>query len=161
MQPTITPKQRQAAKHEIIQQIEQGASVRQARLHCTVLMHRTTVYRLLKRVQREGESALAERRRGHPIKLRGDVLTFLKDQCQCNPFVSSSALQRLLYETFGLSISVSQLNRVRVALRLSRKPMSKEKKVWKLPRKLSQDTMHRQVVCSCWQQPPRQDCSRS
>ncbi len=76
MQPTVTSKQCQAAKHGIIQQIEQGASVRQARLHCTVLMHRTTVYRLLKRVQREGESALAERRHGHQSSYVGTSSPF-------------------------------------------------------------------------------------
>jgi len=43
-------------------------------------MHRTTVYRLLKRVKREGEHALAARRHGHPTKLRGEVLTCVLDR---------------------------------------------------------------------------------
>ncbi len=46
MQITVTPQQRHAAKREIVRQIEQGASAQQARTRCTVLMHRTTVYRL-------------------------------------------------------------------------------------------------------------------
>ena len=79
-------------------------------------MHRTTVYRLLKRVQREGESAFADGRHGHPVKLRGEVLTCLiealPDRAQvfqvrgCNtPSLSASVLLP----------SVSQLNRVRAA----------------------------------------------
>ena len=128
MQAPVTPQQRQAAKREIVRQMEQGASAKLARTHSPVPMHRTTVYRLLKRVQHEGEQAFADGRHGHPVKLRGEVLTFLKEHCQSNPFVSSSVVQHLLYERFGLSISVSQLNRVRVALGLSRKPVPREKK---------------------------------
>ncbi|GAC1567742.1 MAG: hypothetical protein NVS3B14_14720 [Ktedonobacteraceae bacterium] len=51
MQTLVTPEQRQAAKREIVWQVEQGASAKVTRGHSPVLMHRTTVYRLLKRVQ--------------------------------------------------------------------------------------------------------------
>jgi transposase len=133
MQTIVIPKPRQIAKREIVQQIEQGVSAQQARVHSTVPMHRTTVYRLLRRVQYEGESGFTDGRHGHPIKLRGKVLIFLKEHCQSNPSVSSSAAQGLLHEYFGLSISVSQLNRVRAALGLSRKPMPREKKAQNRP----------------------------
>ena len=86
MLTTITPEQRQAAKREIIRQIEQGVAAKLARIHSAVPMHRTTVYRLLKRVQH----AIAER--------------------------------------FGSAPSVSQLNRVRARLGLSRQPVPREKK---------------------------------
>ena len=56
MHTTITPEQRQAAKREIVRQIEQGVAAKLARIHSAVPMHRTTVYRLLKRVQREGRA---------------------------------------------------------------------------------------------------------
>jgi putative transposase len=128
MQATVTPEPRQAAKREIVRQMKQGASTHEARVRSIVPMHRTTVYRLLKRVQSEGESALVERRHGHPVKLRGDVLTFLKEYCQSHPSASSSTVQHLLPERFGLSISVSQLNRVRAAHGLSRTPVPREKK---------------------------------
>jgi len=98
-----------------------------------VAMHRTTVYRLLKRVQSEGEQALSDGRHGHPVKLRGEVLTFLIESCQATPCVSSPAEQRLLQERFGLSISVSQLNRVRASLGLSRSRVPREKKVQNRP----------------------------
>ena len=38
-------------------------------------MYRTTMYRLLKRVQHEGEQTFADGRHGHPIKLRGGDMT--------------------------------------------------------------------------------------
>ena len=128
MQTTVTPQQRQAAKREIVRQIEQGASVKLARTRSTVLMHRTTVYRLLKRVQHEGESAFADGRHGHPVKLCGEVLTCLIERCQASPSVSSVVVQRAIFERFGSAPSVSQLNRVRARLGFSRQALLREKK---------------------------------
>ena len=79
MQTAVTSQHRQAAKREIVRQMKQGASTHEARVRSSVPMHRTTAYRLLKRVQSEGESALVERRHGHPVKLRGEVLIFVLD----------------------------------------------------------------------------------
>ena len=128
MQATVSPEQRRAAKREIIRQIEQGASAQEARLHSPVPMHRATVYRLLKRVQSEGEKAYVDGRHGHPVKLRGEVLAFLSEHCQANPYVSSPAVQRAIAERFSCVLSVSQLNRVRASLGLSRHPVPREKK---------------------------------
>lgn len=133
IQPPVTPEQRQAAKREIVRQVEQGASAKVARERLVVPMHRVTVYRLLKRMQCEGERALTDGRHGHPVKLRGEILTFLKEHCQSNPSVSGSAVQRLLYERFGLFISISQLNRVRASLGLSRRRVPREKKAQNRP----------------------------
>jgi transposase len=131
MQTTVTTQQRQAARRELVRQIEQGASAREARMSSTVPMHRTTVYRLLKRVQSEGERALTDGRYGHPVKLRGEVLAFVVESCQTNPCISSPTVQRALQERFALAVSVSQLNRVRATLGLSRKPVPREKKAHK------------------------------
>lgn len=128
MQTHVTPEQRQAAKREIVQQVEQGASAKFARMQSSVLMHRTTVYRLLKRVRSEGEKALTDGRHGHPVKLRGEILTDLREQCQENPCISSAAVQCAMHKRFGHAPSVSQLNRVRASLGLSRQPMPREKK---------------------------------
>lgn len=128
MQTSVTPEQRQAARREIVRQVEHGATASKARMRSPVSMHRATVYRLLKRVQRKGEDAFNDERHGHPVKLRGEILSFLQEHCQNNPSAPSSAVQCLLSERFGLSVSVSQLNRVRAAHGLSRQPMPREKK---------------------------------
>ncbi len=128
MQTPITPEQRQAAKREIVRQVEQGTTVSDARRLCPVPMHRTTVYRLLKRAQREGERAFIEGRHGHPVKLRGEILTWVTDYCQSHPSAPSAEVQHLLAERFGLSASVSQLNRVRAAHGLSRQSVPRDKK---------------------------------
>ena len=101
MRASVTPQKRQAAKREIVRDIEQGVSAREARVRSAVPMHRTTVYRLLKRVQREGDNGFADGRHGHPIKLRGEVLTFLIESSQATPSVSSSVLQRAIIERFA------------------------------------------------------------
>jgi transposase len=133
MQMKVSSEQRQAAKREIVRQVEQGISAKVARMESPVPMHRVTVYRLLKRVQTEGEGALIDGRHGHAVKLCGEVLTFLKEQCQANPGVSSPALQRAMQECFVSVPSVSQLNRVRTRLGLSRRPVSQEKKTSNAP----------------------------
>src|SRR5215467_15940562 len=102
MRAPVTPEQRQAAKREIVQQVEQGTTASVARIGSAVPMHRTTIYRLLKRVQSEGEKALIDGRHGHPVKLRGGVFAFVKEHCQSHPFAPRSALQRLLSERFHL-----------------------------------------------------------
>jgi transposase len=124
----VTSDQRQAAKREIVRQMEQGMTATEARLTSSVPMHRTTVYRLLKRVEREGEQALAERRHGYPTKLRGEILTWMLDYCQNHRTTSSADVQRRLSERFNFSVSISQLNRVRTAHGLSRQPLLREKK---------------------------------
>lgn len=96
MQISMTPEQRQSAKREVVQQVEQGATASEARMRSPVSMHRTTVYRLLKRVQREGEDAFNDGRHGHPVKLRGEILTFLTDYCQSHFSASSAEVQHLL-----------------------------------------------------------------
>ena len=79
-------------------------------------------------MQREGESAFTDGRHGHPVKLRGEVLTCLIEHCQSSPSVSSARVQHAIAERFGSAPSVSQLNRVRARLGLSRQPVPREKK---------------------------------
>ncbi len=128
MSLVVTTDQRQAARREMVLCVEQGATASDAQRLCPVSMHRTTVYRLLKRVEQEGEQAFAEQRHGHPTKLRGEILTWVLDYCQSHPSASSAQVQHLLVEHFALSVSVSQLNRVRAAHGLSRQSVPREKK---------------------------------
>jgi transposase len=116
------------AKREILKQIKQGATASVARVCSAVPMHRTTVYRLLKRVQSNEEKAFVDGRHGHAIKLRGEVLTFLTERCQTSSDLPSSALRCAIQGRFSLTVSISQLNRVRASLGLTRKTIPQEKK---------------------------------
>jgi transposase len=108
--------------------VEQGASVQQARNQSEVPMHRATVYRLLKRVRTQGEAGYSDGRQGHPIKIRGEVRTFLIESCEATPSLCSPMLQHLIQERFDICLSVSQLNRVRASLGLTYQPLPREKK---------------------------------
>ena len=147
MSLVVTMDQRQAVRREMIQQMEQGATASDVRRLCPIPIHRSTVYRLLKRVEREGEQAFVERRHGHPTKLRGDVLTWVLEYCQSHASASSSELQCLVAERFSLSVSVSQLNRVRAAHGLSRQAPKLRKKRRKRASRLPQDIMNRLGAC--------------
>jgi|SRR5579875_884166 transposase len=132
--PRQTPQARQTARREIVQRGAHGMTAREARLSSPISMHRTTVYRLLKRVEREGEQALAERRHGHPSKLWGEVFTFVLDYCQNHASAASREVQRQVSDRFGITVSISQLNRVRAANGRSRKNLPREKKAANGPR---------------------------
>ena len=124
MSCAVAPDQRQArrkARLELVRQVKLGATASEAQRRSSVPMHRTTVYRLLKLVKCEGEDALVERRHGHPVKLREEVLTFVLDYCQDHVSAASREVQHLVAERFGITVSISQLNRVRAAHGLSRK----------------------------------------
>jgi len=157
MSSNVTPEQRRRGKREIITAVQQGVSASVARDRSGLPIHRTTVYRLLKRAQSEGEDILVDGRHGHPVKMRGEALALVRDHCQANPSVSSSHVQLLLEERLRLRISISQLNRVRARLGLTRKSVPREKKAAVVSR-LSQDTAKAQEACCCWPQRPRPDC---
>ncbi len=72
--------------------------------------------------------AFNDGRHGHPVKLRGEIRAFLLEHCQNHASAASREIQRLVAERFGISVSVSQLNRVRAAHGLSRKSLPREKK---------------------------------
>jgi putative transposase len=160
MPPVVTPDQRQGrefAKREIVRYVEHGMTVTQAQRCCPVSMHRTTVYRFLKRMKREGEHAFVERRHGHPVKLRGEVLTCVLDYCQNHASAASREVQRLVAEHFGLSVSISQREPRARRPRAEPKGPATRKKSRKRASPLPLDLMNRLAACCCWQQRPKLD----
>src|SRR5258708_33204118 len=71
--PRQTQQARQVARREIVRQVEKGAHASEARRHCPVPMHRTTVHRLLTHHQAEDDHAFIELRWGHPKQQATDV----------------------------------------------------------------------------------------
>jgi transposase len=93
-----------------------------------VPLHRATVYRLHQRFQTNPETALADRRQGHPSKLRGEVRAWVEAFCQATPDCTSRAVQTELSERFGVWVSIAHLNRVRAILGLSRQARGRGEK---------------------------------
>lgn len=77
-------------------------------------------------MQTDPVAALEDGRRGHPIKLRGEVRQWLVAFCQETPDTPSHIVQAALLERFDLLVSISQLNRVRAALGLSSRAQGKK-----------------------------------
>jgi len=81
---------------------------------------RTATYRLLQRVRTEGAAALEDQRHGHPTKVREPVRQWLVQFCRAAPEVTGRTVQAVLLEHFHLEVSISQVNRLRAALGVSR-----------------------------------------
>ncbi len=127
MQATVTLRQRQAAKREIVRQMKQGASTHEARVRSDVPMHRTTVYRLrVSGAKRRRVCPGREATRTPGQAERGG--SHLADGLLPEPsFGLQFGIATPLSERFGFSVSVSQLHRVRAAHGLSRMPVPQEK----------------------------------
>ncbi|BCL79703.1 hypothetical protein ccbrp13_21680 [Ktedonobacteria bacterium brp13] len=122
--------ERHANRTRFILVLLEGRSRHELAVEARIPLKRAMSYRLLRAVRIRGEVALEDGRHGHPIKLRGAARTFLEEYCRQAPFTPSSAIQILLQERFGLSMSTSQINRVRAALGVSnyRRNQEQEKK---------------------------------
>ena len=109
-----------AAKAQLVAQMEAGQSWQAAAASVGLQTSRATAYRLLRRVRTEGAVALDDQRHGHPTKVRQPVRDWLAAFCRAAPTSTGRTIQAALLERFGLAISVSQVNRLRAALGVSR-----------------------------------------
>jgi transposase len=117
-----------AARVQVVEAMEQGLPWHEAAKRAGLPISQSTAYRLRRRMREGGEQALHEGRHGHPIKLRGEVRKFLEETCRQAPHTPSHEIQMHLAERFSLSVSVSQINRVRATLGVSNPPESAKKK---------------------------------
>jgi transposase len=113
-----------AMKTQLVACMQEDHSWRKAVAQTGIQISRSVAYRLCQKVREQGERALQDGRHGHPIKLRGEARTFLEDSCREAPRTPSSVIQTLLHERFAVSVSISQINRVRAALGVSNHPQS-------------------------------------
>ena len=116
------------ARLQVVEAMEQGLPWHEAAKCAGLQISQSTAYRLRQRMRQGGEQALREGRHGHPIKLRGEVRTFLDEVCRQAPHTPSHEIQTQLAERFSLAVSVSQINRVRATLGVSNLPQSAKKK---------------------------------
>jgi transposase len=116
------------ARVQVVEAMEQGLPWHEAAKHAGLPISQSTAYRLRQRMRDGGEQALHEGRHGHSIKLRGERRTFLEQACRQATHTPSHEIQRHLAKRFSLSVSVSQINRVRATLGVSNPPQSAKKK---------------------------------
>lgn len=145
--------QSREARARFIEQMRAGQPWQMAKASAGIPISRSTAYRLLQQVQKQGEVALQDGRHGHPVKLRGVARTFLEEYCRRAPCTPSSTIQALLQERFGANVSISQINRVRAALGISNHPESRLQEKKQQARKmfpLNRSGRKGRVACSCW-----------
>jgi transposase len=118
--------QRRAAKAQLVAGMQTGQSWQTAAAQAGLQISQSNAYRLWAAFRQRGETALNDGRHGHPIKLRGEARTFLENACREAPQTPSSTIQAALRERFDLSMSISQINRVRTTLGISNRPQSQE-----------------------------------
>jgi transposase len=139
-----------AMKARLVACMQEGHSWRKAVAQTGIQISRSVAYRLCLKVREQGEIALQDGRHGHPSKLRGTARAFLAERCQQAPRTPSSTIQVELRERFGLSVSISQINRVRATLGLSNYPMGrKQEKKRKESKPLLKLSGKRVQVVSC------------
>ncbi len=118
--------QRRVAKTQLVAGMQEGHSWHLAAAKAGVQTSRSNAYRLWLAVRQRGETALEDGRHGHPIKLRGEARSYLEDACRKAPQTPSSTVQTALRERFKVSVSISQINRVRAALGVSNRSQHQE-----------------------------------
>jgi transposase len=98
-----------------------GHSWQEAVTQSQVHISRSTASRLRPLARDEDKAALAclDDRHGHPYQLLEPARTWLATFCTSHPHVASSRVQAELKTTFGVTVSVSQINRVRAKLGIS------------------------------------------
>jgi transposase len=116
------------ARVQLVEAMEQGLPWHEAAKQAGIQISQATAYRLRQRMRQGGKLALQGGRHGHPAKLRGEVREWLKETCRQAPHTPSHEIQAQLAERFALSISISQLNRVRATLGVSNPPPSAKQK---------------------------------
>ena len=109
------------ARLQLIEHMFAGHSWQAAAAQSQLNISRSTAYRLRQLARSEDKAALAflDDRHGHPYKLTEPARAWLTEFCTTNPQVASSRVQAELKTTFGVTVSVSQINRVRAKLGVS------------------------------------------
>lgn len=107
-----------AARLQLIGRMFAGQSWQTAVAQSQLHISRSTAYRLVQLARDEDKvaNAFLDDRHGHPYKLTEPVQRWISEVCIKDPQMPSSRVQSELKSHFGIAVSVSQINRVRAKL---------------------------------------------
>ena len=110
-----------AARLQLIGRMLAGQFWQTAVAESQLPIARTTAYRLVQYAHDEDNASqiFLDDRHGHPYKLTSPMQAWISEVCTGNMGVPSSSLQSELKIRFGVAVSVSQINWVRVKLGVS------------------------------------------
>ncbi len=114
--------QQRVTKLRVVGGMQQGLHWQDAVEAANARLSRATAFRALRIVRAQGEEALVDGRHGHPHKLTAPVREWLTEYCRGAPEMPSRLVRAEIEERFGVSVSISQINRVRASLGLSSRP---------------------------------------
>jgi transposase len=106
---------------QLIEYMFAGHSWQSAVAQSQLNVSRATAYRLrqLARDEEKAELAFLDDRHGHPYRLTEPVQAWISAFCTDNPQIASRRVQSELQSSFGVAVSVSQINRIRAKLGVS------------------------------------------
>ncbi len=117
----MAQEERRMVKLRVVAAMQSGLPWQEAARAADTRLSRATAFRALRLVRAQGEEAMVDGRHGHPYKLTPSVCEWMAEYCGGTPGVPSRVVQAEIEERFGLTASVSQINRVRAALGVSRR----------------------------------------
>ncbi len=115
----MAQERRRAAKLRLVGRMERGLPWHEAAEAADAHLSRATAFRALRIVRLQGEDALEDGRHGHPHKLTKQVREWLIEYCRGAPKTPSRVVRAEIERQFGISASISQINRVRALLGVS------------------------------------------
>ncbi len=107
---------RRRAKLRVVDGLRHGLPCREALKLADVPISERTAYRALKVVRTVGEEGLGDGRHGRPYKLTAPIREWLVEYCRGEPGTPSRVVRAEIGERFGVTVSISQINRARRAL---------------------------------------------
>ena len=102
------------SKKQIVESILAGNSYQEAIDAAEIRASDRSVYRWVDRYKEEGDEGLREGRRGVVWKVTDEIREWLVECCEERPALSASQLQQQLHEMFGVVVSISHINQIRI-----------------------------------------------
>jgi transposase len=117
-----------AARLQLIGRMLAGQPWQTAVADSQLQICRAMAYRLVQYARDEDKAPqiFLDDRHGHPYKLTEPVQVWIKEVCADNLRMPSSQVQKELKSRFGVTVSVSQINRVRAKLGVSNQWKSRD-----------------------------------
>jgi len=113
----------------IVDAVLSGKSHDEARALAGVNVSERSIYRWLEWHRERGDEGLKDNRHGVVWKMTDELKTWLIEAIEDNPKQSARQLQEQVQETFGIKVSISQINQTRADAGLSRRATLKKSRV--------------------------------
>jgi transposase len=105
----------------IVDAVLSGKTHDEARELAGVNVSERSIYRWLEWHRDHGDEGLKDNRHGVVWKMTDELKSWLIEAIEDNPNQSARQLQEQVQETFGLKVSISQINQTRADVGLSRR----------------------------------------